>query len=284
MKTPRAERLVDMTHYLVERPRTLVPLTFFANRYSSAKSSISEDLTILKKTLKERGVGLLETIPGAAGGAKFYPYILEREADEFVNGMLKQVNDETRVLPGGYVYLSDLLGKPSVLRQVGRLVATEYLNTDIQAVMTAATKGVPMAAAVAEQLNVPFVIVRSGENKVTEGPTVSVNYLTGSSKHVEKMELSRRSLPTGLNILIVDDFMKAGGTINGMKTLAKEFDSDVKGVAIFAEGRAQERQVDDFTSLLHVDTNLDSGEVIKVQFGNYKQNIFRGRENKIVRS
>ncbi len=28
MKTPRAERLVDMTHYLVERPRTLVPLTF----------------------------------------------------------------------------------------------------------------------------------------------------------------------------------------------------------------------------------------------------------------
>ncbi|EJO03358.1 purine operon repressor [Oenococcus oeni AWRIB418] len=259
-------------------------MTFFANRYSSAKSSISEDLTILKKTLKERGVGLLETIPGAAGGAKFYPYILEREADEFVNDMLKQVNDETRVLPGGYVYLSDLLGKPSVLRQVGRLVATEYLNTDIQAVMTAATKGVPMAAAVAEQLNVPFVIVRSGENKVTEGPTVSVNYLTGSSKHVEKMELSRRSLPTGLNILIVDDFMKAGGTINGMKTLAKEFDSDVKGVAIFAEGRAQERQVDDFTSLLHVDTNLDSGEVIKVQFGNYKQNIFRGRENKIVRS
>ncbi|PDH74947.1 transcriptional regulator [Oenococcus oeni] len=284
MKTPRAERLVDMTHYLVERPRTLVPLTFFANRYSSAKSSISEDLTILKKTLKERGVGLLETIPGAAGGAKFYPYILEREADEFVNDMLKQVNDETRVLPGGYVYLSDLLGKPSVLRQVGRLVATEYLNTDIQAVMTAATKGVPMAAAVAEQLNVPFVIVRSGENKVTEGPTVSVNYLTGSSKHVEKMELSRRSLPTGLNILIVDDFMKAGGTINGMKTLAKEFDFDVKGVAIFAEGRAQERQVDDFTSLLHVDTNLDSGEVIKVQFGNYKQNIFQGRENKIVRS
>ncbi|MHA5180957.1 pur operon repressor [Oenococcus oeni] len=284
MKTPRAERLVDMTHYLVERPRTLVPLTFFANRYSSAKSSISEDLTILKKTLKERGVGLLETIPGAAGGAKFYPYILEREADEFVNDMLKQVNDETRVLPGGYVYLSDLLGKPSVLRQVGRLVATEYLNTDIQAVMTAATKGVPMAAAVAEQLNVPFVIVRSGENKVTEGPTVSVNYLTGSSKHVEKMELSRRSLLTGLNILIVDDFMKAGGTINGMKTLAKEFDSDVKGVAIFAEGRAQERQVDDFTSLLHVDTNLDSGEVIKVQFGNYKQNIFQGRENKIVRS
>lgn len=29
MKTPRAERLVDMTHYLIERPRTLVPLTFF---------------------------------------------------------------------------------------------------------------------------------------------------------------------------------------------------------------------------------------------------------------
>ncbi|KGO31769.1 purine operon repressor, partial [Oenococcus alcoholitolerans] len=266
------------------RPRTLIPLTFFANRYSSAKSSISEDLAILKKTLKERGIGILETIPGAAGGAKFYPYILEREADEFVNRMLKAVNDETRVLPGGYVYLSDLLGQPSILRKIGRMVATEYLNEDIQAVMTAATKGIPLASAVAEQLNVPFVIVRSGENKVTEGPTVSVNYLTGSSNHVEKMELSRRSLPTGYNILIVDDFMKAGGTINGMKTLAKEFDADVKGVAVFAEGRANHRQVSDFTSLLHVDTNLDSGEVIKVRLGNYKENIFRGKENRIVRN
>ena len=44
MKFRRSERLIDMTNYLLEHPRQLVPLTYFAERYGSAKSSISEDL------------------------------------------------------------------------------------------------------------------------------------------------------------------------------------------------------------------------------------------------
>jgi len=56
-----------MTQYLLDHPHTLVSLTYFADRYQSAKSSISEDLAIVKKTFKERGTGILETIPGAAG-------------------------------------------------------------------------------------------------------------------------------------------------------------------------------------------------------------------------
>ena len=50
----------------------------------------------------------------------------------------------------------------------------------IDAVMTVATKGVPLANAVANVLNVPFVIVRR-DLKITEGSTVSVNYVSGSS-------------------------------------------------------------------------------------------------------
>ena len=46
--------------------------------------------------------------------------------------------------------------------------------------MTVATKGVPLANAVANVLNVPFVIVRR-DLKITEGSTVSVNYVSGSS-------------------------------------------------------------------------------------------------------
>jgi len=277
MKTRRSDRLVDMARFMLERPRKLISLSYFAKRYDSAKSSISEDLSILKRTFQERGTGLLETVPGAAGGARFIPYMLRDEAMEFVGDIQKEVHDESRVLPGGYVYLSDLLGRPEILRQTGRLIATQYLNNDIDAVMTAATKGVPVAQAVAEQLNVPFVIVRA-DAKVTEGPTVSVNYLTGSSKRVEKMELSRRSLPTGARVLIVDDFMKAGGTIQGMQTLVREFEGTVVGTAVFAEGRSTMRLVDKFTSLLHVDTNLSDGTVISVAPGNFLKEIYNEHE------
>ncbi len=38
MKFRRSERLIDMTTYLLEHPRQLVPLTYFADKYGSAKS------------------------------------------------------------------------------------------------------------------------------------------------------------------------------------------------------------------------------------------------------
>ncbi|MDF7626437.1 pur operon repressor [Leuconostocaceae bacterium ESL0723] len=273
MKTRRSDRLVDMGRYLLENPRELVSLSFFSDRYQSAKSSISEDLAIIKRTYEERGTGLIKTVPGAAGGVRFVPYMEPAEAQEFIAEIQTLVSDDDRVLPGGYVYLSDLLGSPRILRQAGRLITSQYLDTPIDAVMTAATKGVPLAQAVANQLNVPFVIVRD-DAKVTEGPMVSVNYLTGSSKRVEKMALSRRSLKPGSRVLIVDDFMKAGGTIQGMQTLVREFEGTVVGTAVFAEGRSTVRLLDDFTALLHVETNLDSGQPILVQPGNYAEEIY----------
>ena len=52
MKIRRSNRLVDMTRYLLEHPRSLVSLKFFGERYDSAKSSISEDLGIVKHTFQ----------------------------------------------------------------------------------------------------------------------------------------------------------------------------------------------------------------------------------------
>ncbi|KRL50954.1 pur operon repressor [Lactiplantibacillus paraplantarum DSM 10667] len=263
-----------MTRYLLERPHTLVSLTYFAERYASAKSSISEDLTILKKVFQARGTGILETIPGAAGGARFIPYILKEEAQEFIDEMTTKVADKSRVLPGGYVYLSDILGQPDILRQVGRVIATQYLNQKIDAVMTVATKGIPIAQSVATYLNVPFVIVRN-DSKITEGSTVSVNYVSGSSERIKKMELSKRSLTEGANVLIVDDFMKGGGTINGMKTLIEEFDANLIGITVFAEASfVGNRLIDDYTSLLRVTNISDSDKAIKVVAGNYLEKVF----------
>ena len=93
------------------------------------------------------------------------------------------------------------------------MIARQYIDKQIDAVMTVATKGVPIAQSVASYLNVPFVIVRR-DSKITEGSTVSVNYVSGSSERIEKMELSKRSLKRGSHVLVVDDFMKGGGTVN----------------------------------------------------------------------
>lgn len=269
VKVRRSERLIDMTHYLLDHPHELISLTFFAKRYASAKSSISEDLAIIKKTFKERGTGLLNTIPGAAGGVIFVPMISKEEAKEYILALSERLSEQDRLLPGGYVYLSDLLGEPELLRQVGRIIASKYLGEKIDAVMTVATKGVPIAQAVSSYLNVPFVIVRR-DSKITEGSTVSVNYVSGSSERIEKMELSKRSLKRGSRVLVVDDFMKGGGTIHGMQGLIEEFEAELVGITVFAEAKFRgERAVKDYTSLLFVEDVNTQTKTISVVPGNY---------------
>ena len=117
------------------------------------------------------------------------------------------------------MYLTDILGDPNC-QKAGRIIASAYANAKIDVVMTMATKGIPLAYAVASHLNIPVVIVRR-DNKVTEGPTVSINYVSGSTKRIQTMVLSKRSLLKDSKVLIVDDFMKAGGTVMGMISLSK---------------------------------------------------------------
>ena len=130
-------------------------------------------------------------------------------------------------------------------------------------------KGVPIAQAVSYYLNAPFVIVRR-DSKITEGSTVSVNYVSGSSERIEKMELSKRSLKRGSRVLVVDDFMKGGGTVNGMKSLIEEFESELVGITVFAESKFNgHRAIDDYTSLLYVKDVDTQTKNITVVPGNY---------------
>ena len=255
MKLKRSERLVDMTQRLLDNPHTLISLTTFTALYQSAKSSISEDIAIIKKTFEKQGVGIIRTVPGAAALAA-------------AEKLREQMNDASRLLPGGYIYLSDLLAKPDVLHDLGKMIASAYEDKKIDAVMTVATKGVPIAQTVANYLNVPFVIVRR-DSKITEGSTVSINYVSGSSSRVEKMELSKRTLASGSNVLIVDDFLKAGGTINGMRSLIQEFDSTTAGAVVFCESGVSNHNVTDYSSIIKI-TEIDTeAQTIKAELGNF---------------
>ncbi|EKN70309.1 pur operon repressor [Neobacillus bataviensis LMG 21833] len=269
MKFRRSERLIDMTNYLLDHPRQLVPLTFFAERYSSAKSSISEDLAIVKETFEQRGIGTLQTVPGAAGGVKFFVKVSREEVEPFINELCNLIGDSERLLPGGYLYLTDILGDPQVVQKAGRIIASAYADAKIDVVMTVATKGIPLAYAVASQLNAPVVIVRR-DSKVTEGPTVSINYVSGSAKRIQMMVLSKRSMKQDSRVLIVDDFMKAGGTVMGMISMLEEFNSHLVGIAVLVESeKIQERLVDEYLSLVQL-TNVDEKEKkISVHEGNY---------------
>lgn len=270
-KLKRSARLVEMTQYLLSRPHTLIPLTTFAERYGAAKSSISEDLAIIKEVFEEEGMGDLQTLAGAAGGVKFMPKMSQERAFSFIKQLCSKLEQPDRILPGGYLYMSDLLGQPSVVNEIGKILATAFSGLEIDAVMTVETKGIPLAYAVGSQLNLPVVLVRR-DHQVTEGSAVSINYVSGSHKSLHTMSLSRRALPEKSRVLIVDDFMKAGGTVQGMIDLLGEFNAEVAGVGVLVESGtvdSEERLLHDYISLATLTAVDAKTKQITVKPGNY---------------
>jgi len=270
-KVKRSSRLVEMTQYLLYRPHTLISLTTFAERYQSAKSSISEDLAIIKEVFEEEGIGQLHTLAGAAGGVMYVPAIHKETALSIIRQICDQLEQPDRVLPGGYLYMTDMLGQPSLLADVGRMFASAFADRNIDVIMTVETKGISLAYATAACLNIPVVIVRR-DNKVTEGSAVSINYVSGSTKRIQTMSLARRALKEQSRVLIIDDFMKAGGTIQGMMDLLFEFNATVAGVGVFVESgeiELEERLLEDYVSLAKLTAIDMKTKHMKVVPGNY---------------
>lgn len=258
-KLKRSQRLVDMTQFLLEKPHDLLPLSTFAERYGAAKSSVSEDLAIIKEVFEGEGMGELQTLAGAAGGVRYIPRMPMDMALAFVNRLCGQLEQSDRILPGGYLYMSDLLGLPSLMEQASKIIATAFYGVEIDVVMTVETKGIPLAYATAAQLGLPVVLVRR-DHQVTEGSAVSINYVSGSHKSIHTMSLSRRALREKSRVLIVDDFMKAGGTVRGMVDLLGEFNAEVAGVGVLVESgdvENEERLLHDYVSLVKL-TEVDS--------------------------
>lgn len=268
MKIKRSDRLVDMTIYFLQNPNTVTSLSYFMNKFMAAKSSISEDLTIIKDSFEENNMGSLITYAGARGGVKYQPYYEKEQLEKEILALKDEISGSKRLLPGGYIYTSDLLGEPKWLKKIGKVIASKYLMENIDAIITIATKGVPIAQAVAYNLNIPFVIVRK-TSKVTEGSTVSINYLPrSSSEQVEKMELSKSSIAEGSKVLIIDDFLRGGGTLSGLGRMAEELNCEVVDSVVFLEHNSPIPSTM-YHSLLNVKSVNEVDDTIEVEMGNF---------------
>lgn len=72
--------------------------------------------------------------------------------------------------------------------------------------------------------------------------------------------------------MVVDDFMKAGGTVNGMKNLLEEFSATLSGIGVLVESDTlDERLVDDYVSILKLSEVNERDKQISLTEGNYFQ-------------
>jgi pur operon repressor, Bacillus subtilis type len=263
VKIRRTNRLIGLMKILSDHPGRLFPLSQFAEYFGTAKSTVSEDILSIREALEDFNLGTIETVTGAAGGIKFWPFPNEVQKNQVLQDLAQRFSEAERILPGNYLYMSDVLYNPQLMRQVGEIFACRFLNHKPDYVMTVETKGIPLAIATAQVFDVPVVVVRR-ETRVTEGPTVNINYVSGSNRRISTMSVGKRSIAPNSRVLIVDDFMKAGATAKALVDLTKEIGAEVVGVGVvIATAEPQKKLCDGYETLFWLnEIEEESGKIV----------------------
>lgn len=247
------ERISIITKIFADHPNQTFAYNYFTDLFEVGKSTVCEDIMIVKKAFENLGEGRIHTFSGASGGVVYYPGVSIEKKNAVLNDIAKLLMEPDRQIQGGFLYYSDILSNPKYSKNIGRIIASQFGEQGIDYVITTETKGIPSAMESARYLNVPMGLIRRS-NRVTEGATTSVNYISGSSNKINTMYLSRRINLAGKNVLIIDDFMKGGGTAKGMLNLMEEVGANVLGICvIFVTKSPREKLVDHYTPLLLMD-------------------------------
>ena len=256
-KLSRNNRVVIITKILVENPNKVIGLNRFSELLNAAKSTISEDIVIVREVLDKLDMGKVETISGAAGGIKFIPQMGSNAKEEFAKELCDVLMEEGRIVPGNFIYLTDIMYNPQIISKAGVILASYFKSMDVDYVVTVETKGIPLAYEVAKSLGIELVIIRR-ENKVTEGPTVSINYLSGTSGRIQQMSLAKKSMKPSSRCVFIDDFLRGGGTAEGIRDLLKEFDSELVGTGVLVDNVGIEnKRTSDYISIIDLEYNKE---------------------------
>jgi len=247
----RNERLAAMSRILTASPNRIYTLSHFAELFGAAKSTISEDLSILADTFAQFDLGRLTTVAGAAGGVMYRAIPSRARVIDTLEALSERLSRPGRLLPGNFLYTTDITCDSDLSELMGEILAGRYYDREPDFVLTMETKGIPVAMMTARMLDVPLVIARR-DSRAYEGSAVKINYISGDTgDRIETMALARRAVTPGQKALIIDDFMKGGGTLRGMHDLMKEFDVEVVGTGVvIATAEPQKKRVDGVTALM----------------------------------
>ena len=247
----------------------------FTEMFDSAKSSISDDIDILRNIMDRFDLGKIETTSGASGGVKFIPSVSNEKAVRILEDLALELSSKDRILPGGFIYMLDIIYNPQKVYDIGSLFASHFYKYDIDYVITVETKGIPLAFSTASRMGVPLVIARH-YSEAADGASVNINYVSGSSNKIQTMVLSLKALNKNSKLLFIDDFMKGGGTAKGILELAKQFDCELSGIGVLISTlEPQKKLVDNYYSLLNLKGINQEKGIIDIQIAESVKNAFK---------
>lgn len=146
------------------------------------------------------------------------------------------------IKPGVKIAILNILGDHEFVNAASAALATQLRDKDIEVLVTAEAKSIPLAHALSTEMNLPYVVLRKTHKPymgdALQSETLSIT--TGKPQTLF-LDAKDRRLVAGKRIAIVDDVISTGSTLQGMRLImGKAGACVVAEAAIFTEGdRAQ---------------------------------------------
>lgn len=149
---------------------------------------------------------------------------------------LCKISDDLYI--GAFIMFSDV--------EITKAAATQLLAKapDFDVIITAESKGIPLAYEMARQKGInDYIVARKGPKLYMQNIiTTEVDSIT--TDHIQTLCLGQTEVDklTGKRVLIVDDVISTGESLHSLETLLRRIDCRIVGkMAILAEGEAAER-------------------------------------------
>jgi adenine phosphoribosyltransferase len=146
------------------------------------------------------------------------------------------------IKPGLKIAILNILGDTEFVQVCAKELANKLKDTEYDVLVTAEAKSIPLAYALAVETKKPYVVLRKSYKPymgdALKAETLSIT--TGQPQTLLLDEKDRKMIQGG-KVVIVDDVISTGSTLQGMRMiLDKAGASVVAETAIFTEGdRAQ---------------------------------------------
>ncbi|HLA06195.1 MAG TPA: phosphoribosyltransferase family protein [Anaerolineales bacterium] len=146
------------------------------------------------------------------------------------------------IKPGLKIAILNILGDTELVQACARDLATKLKEVQFDVLVTAEAKSIPLAYALSVETHKPYVVLRK-IYKLYMGDALKAETLSITTGQSQTLFLDEKDIELikGKKVLIVDDVISTGSTLQGIRMILDKADSTVVAeAAIFTEGdRAQ---------------------------------------------
>ena len=143
-----------------------------------------------------------------------------------------------QIKPGLRIAILNILGDTELVQACARELGKQLKDAKFDVLVTAEAKSIPLAYALSVEMNKPYVILRKSYKPymgdALKAETLSI---TTGEPQILVLDEKDRVMMKGKKVLIVDDVISTGSTLQGMRmVIEKAGATAVKEAAILTEG------------------------------------------------